>query len=84
MSEYRPQEWEIARTTWEKTTSRPWPNVSLGPIRGAAALSFEDDYRKDSERLRILISMTIWAIWKSRNKYSINDQDVASIETGET
>ena len=28
--------------------------------------------------------MTVWAIWKSRNKYSINDQYVAPIETGET
>lgn len=25
---------------------------------------------------RILISMIIWAIWKSRNKNSINNQDV--------
>ena len=54
--------WEIARTIWEKTTPRPWPNISLGLIRGAAALSFENDYSKDSERLRILISMTIWTI----------------------
>jgi hypothetical protein len=42
-----------------------------------------NDYSKDSERLRILISMTIWAIWKSRNKNSINDQDVAPSETRE-
>ena len=27
--------------------------------------------------------MTIWAIWKSRNKNSINNQDVASNETRE-
>jgi hypothetical protein len=76
--------WEIARAMWERTTSKVWPNISLGLIRGTAALTFENDYRKDSERLRILISMTVWAIWKSRNKYSINDQDVAPIETGET
>ena len=55
----------------------------MGLIRGVAALSFEDDYGKDSERLRILISMTIWAIWKSRNKNSINNQDVSSNETRE-
>jgi len=28
--------------------------------------------------------MTIWAIWKSRNKYSILNQDVAPSETRET
>ena len=28
--------------------------------------------------------MAVWAIWKSRNKYSINDEDAAPIKTGET
>src|SRR5258708_21774786 len=64
--------------------TRVWPNISLGLIRDAATISFENDHRKDSERLCILISMTIWAIWKSRNKNSINDQDVASCEAKET
>jgi len=45
-----------------ETTSRTWPNISTGLIKGITALSFEDDLSKDSERLRILISMTIWAI----------------------
>src|SRR5258708_23463706 len=71
-------------TVWRKTTTRAWPNISLGLIRGVAAISFKNDHSKDSERLRILISMTIWAIWKSRNKNSINDQDVASCEAKET
>ena len=85
MSEYGPQHGGSRGLHGRKRhPSRPWPNISLGLIGGAAALSFERDYRKDSERLRILISMTIWAIWKPRNKYSINDQDVASIEIGET
>jgi len=75
--------WETARKIWIKTTDRTWPTISMGLIRGAAALSFEYDYSKDSERLRILISMTIWAIWKSRNKNSINDQDVTTNETRE-
>ena len=39
---------------------------------------------KTPKRLHILISMIVWAIWKSRNKYSINDQDIAPIKTGET
>ena len=54
--------WEIARTTWEKTTPRPWPNVSLGLIRGVAGLSFENDYIKASEKIRIIISLTIRAM----------------------
>jgi len=66
-----------------KTISRTWPNISTGLIKGIAALSFEDDLSKDSERLRVLISMTIWAIWKSRNKNSILDQDVAPSKTRE-
>ena len=66
---------------WKKTTMRAWPNISLGLIRGAAAISFESDHSKDSEMLRILISMTIW---KSRNKNTKNDQDVASCEAKET
>ena len=76
--------WATAKLIWEKSTERPWPNLSLGLIRGSAAISFEDDENKDSERLRILISMTIWAIWKSRNKKSINDQDVAPNEASTT
>ncbi len=51
--------------------------------RGTPALSSEYGHSKDSERLRILISMTIWAIWKSRNKNAINNQDVAPNETRE-
>ena len=75
--------WETAESVWNKYTEREWPNVSLGLIRGAAAIPFED-YSKDSERLRILVSVTIWAIWKSRNKNSINDQEVAAVEARET
>ena len=48
---------------WEKSTARPWPDISIGLIRGAAAIAFENNHTKGSEWLRILISMTIWAIW---------------------
>ena len=65
------------------TTDRQWPNISMGLIRGVATLSFENDLSKDSERIRILISMTVWTIWKSRNKNSINDQDISQAETRE-
>ena len=47
-------------------------------IRGTASLTFGNDHSRDSERLRILISMAVWAIWKSRNEKSINDQAVAA------
>ena len=76
--------WETARSIWRKPTSRTWPNISTDLIKGTAALSFEDDPSKDSERLRILIAMIIWAIWKSRNKITIIDQDVVPNETRET
>ena len=39
------------------------------------------DTNKDSVRLRIPISMTIWAIWKLNLKSSINNQDVSPNET---
>ena len=76
--------WETARNIWRKTTPRSWPNLSLGLIRGTPAIGFENDPNKDSERLRILISLPVWAIWKSRNKSSINNQDVSPNEMAET
>ena len=75
--------WEITRNIWRKTTDRNWSEITTGLIRGAPALYFEHDYTKDSERLRILITMTIWAIWKTRNKCAINNQDITPTETGE-
>jgi len=50
-------------------------------IRGAAALTFEHNMNKDSERLRMLIAMTVWAIWKSKIKVSIQNQDITPNET---
>ena len=76
--------WEMARKIWRKITPRNWPNIALGLIRGIPAFRFENDLNKDSERLRILITLTVWAIWKSRNKSSINNQDVSLNETAET
>ena len=74
--------WVTAKRMWERSTRRPWPNMSLRLIRGSAAISFENNHNKDSKRLRILISMTIWAIWKSRNKKAINDQDICGTKWG--
>jgi hypothetical protein len=76
--------WIMAENVWKKITSRNWPVLTTGLIKGASVIAFENDSNKDSERLRILISMTIWAIWKSRNKNTISDQDVAQQEATET
>ena len=63
----RVQAWrQTAENIWRKSTNRDSPAITLGLIRGAAALTFEGDIRQDSER--ILISMTIWAKWKSKLK----------------
>ena len=78
------QAWETTRKIWQKWTPRPWPLLLISLIRGAPALSYEDDFNKDAERLRTLISMTIWSIWKSRNKNTILNQDVTPNETRET
>jgi len=57
---------------------------TLDLMRGTSALKFEIDLNKDSDRLRILISMAIWAIWKSRNRSAILDQTTPPTETAET
>jgi len=44
---------------------------------------FDDDYNRDSERLRILISLTVWAIWKARNKNTTSNQNVSLNESKE-
>jgi hypothetical protein len=74
----------MAENMWKKTTSRNWSVITTGLIKGAPAIAFENDSNKDLERLRILISMSIWAIWKSRNKNTISDQDVARQEATKT
>lgn len=45
---------------------------------GAAAR----DHSKDSEQLRILITMTIWAIWKYGNKSSITGRSIERDKRG--
>ena len=75
--------WEMVKDTWRKTTTRNWPDTSMDLIRGAAAIPFEDEHSKDSERAHTLISMAIWSIWNSRNKHSINNQAVVPNEIRE-
>jgi len=43
------QAWRTAETIWHKLTTRNWPPISMGMLRGAAAISFKNDYSKDSE-----------------------------------
>jgi len=75
------QAWEMTKKMWRKSSERDWPPITLGLIRGSAAITFNEDFNKDSERIQILISITIWTIWKSKIKSSINNQDVTTNET---
>ena len=61
-----------------KALARHIDRANQGLIRGAATITFENDHTN------ILNSMIIWAIWKSRNKNTINDQDVAPGEASST
>jgi len=76
--------WDMAKRIWNKSTDRDWPNISMGLITGIPALAYENDYMKDSERIRIIISLTTWAIWKTRNKSAMNNQEVTMIKARET
>jgi len=74
----------MAKRIWNKSMDRDWLNISMGLIKGIPALAYENDYTKDSERIRIIISLTTWAIWKTRNKSTMNNQEVTTIEARET
>jgi len=78
--------WKTAKQLWTKTTTLPWPTLSIGALRGVGAITLSDAdgnpiRSHDSERLRILLCITLWAIWKSRNKLSIQNMPVAATET---
>jgi ribonuclease HI len=55
------QVWNVSERTWRRSTDREWPTITLGLIRGAAALTFEEDFSKDSERLRISVDTRAWS-----------------------
>ena len=115
--------WETAKNIWEKSTERPWPDISIGlanqrricdnirkqpheRLGEAKYPNIESDMRVSERVLQIkinqprmlasfdntnlilykvdLLSMTISAIWKSRNKNTINNQDVAPGEASST
>ena len=84
--EYNGQQmaWDMAKRIWNKLTDRDWLNISMGLIKGAPAMAFEHDNNKDSQRLKIFISLTTWVIWKSRNKSTMNNEEISTIEAKET
>jgi hypothetical protein len=77
--------WETAKQLWTKAGGHEWPHISLGIIRGVGAITLTDNQGKpakdlSSERIRILVAMTTWAIWKVRNKHAILSQPVTPSE----
>lgn len=82
------QAWKKMKDLWYRTTSKRWPFLSIGLLRGIGALTLSDENgkplkTKDSERLRIFITMTLWAIWKNRNNYAIQNIPVVPSEPGD-
>jgi len=45
------QAWETTKKMWCKSSERDWPPITLGLIRGSAAITFNEDFNKDSERI---------------------------------
>ena len=84
--EYNGQQmaWDTAKSIWNKSTDREWPNMSMGLIKGAPAMAYKHDNNKDLQRLRILISLTTWVIWKRRNKNTMNNKEITTIKAKET
>lgn len=71
--------WEEAKSLWERTSAWPWPQLNIGTLRGIGALTTTDEQGKPSkdmstERIRSIISITIWAIWKTRNNHAIQEK----------
>jgi exonuclease III/ribonuclease HI len=65
--------WKQAQQIWRMCTNKRWPNINIGIIYGTGALTIprRDEpptLNSDVERIRILIALATWAIWKSRNK----------------
>jgi ribonuclease HI/exonuclease III len=63
--------WKEINKIWTQTTEEQWPTVSPGIIRGLGTVKFRDKDGKDQlekEKLyKILVSTTIWTVWKERN-----------------
>jgi ribonuclease HI len=73
--------WEEAKRIWKMCSKERWPHVSMGLLRGIGAIALSDRNGKplrtsDSERLRTIISLTIWTIWKTRNTITIRGESI--------
>ncbi|KAJ7715583.1 hypothetical protein B0H16DRAFT_1339649, partial [Mycena metata] len=67
--------WSLARNLWMRKCNS-WPEPSLGSILGCGLATFRDERGKNSPGLarlyRILVSESIFVIWKIRNDTVIN------------
>jgi ribonuclease HI/exonuclease III len=76
--------WKRAKEIWNKCTKKKWPQTSLGLLRGIGAITLSDANGRplrtvDSERLRIIISLTMWTIWKTRNSITIKGENTEKL-----
>jgi hypothetical protein len=74
--------WEAAKDIWKRVSAKEWPALSVGLLRGIGAIELKDESGKplmtsDSKKLKILITASIWAIWKTRNRRSISNVHTA-------
>lgn len=72
--------WEYTRWLWNKTSKKPMPYPSIGLIRGSTAITLIDGTNTpahtDSTRMRLLVTITCWAIWKTRNNLAISNTPI--------
>ncbi|KAJ7711656.1 hypothetical protein B0H16DRAFT_1667730 [Mycena metata] len=72
--------WALTELLWRKTHTT-WPTVSFGGLRGAALATFPGENNKESKgsaRLyRILMTDSMYLIWKIRYEVVIRDNGVA-------
>ena len=76
--------WDLTEETWKKITKEKWIAPSIGIIGGIGAITFRDNkgsIKSNKGTLyKILISETIWMIWKTRN-LRIFEGKMTSIKT---
>ncbi|KAJ7705066.1 hypothetical protein B0H16DRAFT_1828040, partial [Mycena metata] len=76
--------WALAELLWRKTHTT-WPTVSFGGLMGAALATFPGEKNKElkgSARLyRILMTGSMYLIWKIRCEVVIRDNGVAKSAT---
>lgn len=76
--------WNLARTLWEKKTSLPWLNPSLGLILGCGLVRLQcpGDHNRLLDRFYcILVSETAFFIWKLRCETLLSKNDTPATAT---